>query len=222
MSACHSRLTIAAFAAGLVFALPAVAGPPLICHPFEVGAEPLLPWTESRNWHSPDPSYDVRALASDTLELLSADAPILARMENLRRATIYAAEEPEVSAELLRAVLARAEAAPDGGAAAALAWFDAGYLVESYRQYGVAHGHGMLPGGKAFVPMLSGRETALDGYALVQKAIGLAPEQRPEMEFAASLMAPDAAARTAHRERVTAVVAPGSSLALNLDVYGTW
>src|SRR5262245_19064882 len=109
MSTRRLRLAIATFAAGLVLASPALAGPPLICHPFAVSGEPLLPWSESRNWHSPDRRYDVQALTRDTLELLSDDAPILARMENLRRATIYAAEKPEVGVELLRAVMARTE-----------------------------------------------------------------------------------------------------------------
>src|SRR5687768_18327176 len=37
-------------------------------------------------------SYDVQQLTTDTLRLLTAEAPILARMENMRRATIYAAQ----------------------------------------------------------------------------------------------------------------------------------
>jgi hypothetical protein len=213
----HLRLAAAALAAGLVFALPAVAGPPLICHTFTTGAEPLLPWVPSKNWNSPDRAYDVRGLVSDTLELLDADAPILARMENMRRATIYAAEHAEVSVELLSAVLARTKAVPAADAERALAWFDAGYLVESYRQFGVAQGHGMLPGS---APLLKGLPAMPDGYVLVQKAIGLAQEQRPEMEFAASLMAPDSAAREGHRVR--AVAAAGPLLTANLDIFGSW
>ncbi len=52
-------------------------------------------------------------------------------MENLRRATIYAARDRKAAAELMSALMKRAEA---GGSRDALAWFDAGYLVESYRQ----------------------------------------------------------------------------------------
>src|SRR5829696_226573 len=40
--------------------------------------------------------------------MLSADAPILTRMENLRRATIYAMRDPAVAQELLKTVMARA------------------------------------------------------------------------------------------------------------------
>jgi len=216
MSNSHPLRIAAALAVGLIVSLPAVAGPPLICHPFVVGAEPLLPWVEgTRNWHSPDSSYDVRELTADTLELLSADAPILARMENLRRATIYAAENPTVSAELLGAIVARTQGASPGSAAA-LAWFDAGYLIETYRQFGLVHEHRMLPSGTAFTPMLAGDQAALDGYVLVQKALALAPEKRPEMEFAASLMTRDSAAAAAHRGRAAAAAGADSPLALNL------
>jgi hypothetical protein len=186
----------------------------LICHQFTTGADPLLPWAPGKNWNSPDRAYDVRQLVDDTLALLDADAPILARMENMRRATIYAAERPEISAELLSAVLARTKTVPD--ADAALAWFDAGYLVESYRQFGVAQGHGMLPGS---APLLKGLPAMPNGYVLVQKAIGFAREQRSEMEFAASLMAPDSAARDGHRVRAAA--AAGPLLAANLDIFSS-
>lgn len=215
MSTRHLRLGFATFVAGLALAPPVLAGPPLICHPFAVSGEPLLPWGEGHGWHSPDRDYDVRSLVDDTLALLDADAPILARMENMRRATIYAAQRPEVGAELLSAVLARTKAA--SRVEAAVAWFDAGYLVETYRQLDVAQGYGMLTNGRAVAPLLSGLPAAPDGYRLVQKAIGLAPDLGPEMELAAALMAPDAGARAAHRDRAMAAAATGSPLAANLD-----
>jgi hypothetical protein len=140
------RLAVA-LAAGLSLASAASAGPPLICHPFVTGAEaPLLPWAEGSGWRRPDPGYDVSGLVDDTLELLSADAPLVARMENMRRATIYADAQPEVAAALLRAVVGRTETAPVDVRAAALEWFDAGYLIETYRQLGLVYEHGMLPG----------------------------------------------------------------------------
>jgi hypothetical protein len=181
---------VAAFAVGLTFALPALAGPPLICHPFVTGTAPVLPWTPGRDWNSPDPSYDVGTLTADTLALLSADAPVLARMENLRRATIYAENNRRVATELLSAVMARTEA-PD---ATALAWFDAGYLVETYKQYALIYEHRMQPTPKGYQPLLSGSHAPRDGYALVRKAAELAPTLAPEIEFAASLMVLDNAA----------------------------
>ena len=213
-SNCTARI-VAGLAVGLTFALPALAGPPLICHPFVTDGATLLPWTPSRDWNSPDPSYDVGTLTADTLELLSADAPVLARMENLRRATIYAAKDLRVGAELLGAVVARTEAP----AATALAWFDAGYLVETYRQYNLIHVHGMLPTPKGYEPLLGGSNAALDGYALVQKAAAQAPELEAEIEFAASLMARDNAVADDHRRRAAAAAQAGSLLARNLEQH---
>src|SRR5262245_28341381 len=125
--------------ATVLFALaaPALAGPPLICHPFETGSASLLPWTKTTtNWNAPDPSYDIRRLTTDTMRLLTTDAPVLARMENLRRATIYAARDTAVARQLMAAVLGRALTAAMGpsGSGQALAYFDAAYLVEAYRQ----------------------------------------------------------------------------------------
>jgi hypothetical protein len=214
MSASH-RITriVAAFAIGLTLALPALAGPPLICHPFVTGTAPVLPWSPGRDWNSPDPGYDVAKLTADTLALLSPEAPVLARMENMRRATIYAANDLRVGAELLHAVMARTEAPT----ATALDWFDAGYLVETYRQYNLIHEHGMLPTPKGYQPLLSGSSEALDGHALLQKAAKLSPELVPEVEFAASLMARDNATSEDHRRRAAAAAVDGSLLAQNLE-----
>ena len=204
---------VAALAVGLTFALPALAGPPLICHPFVTGTAPVLPWIPSRDWRSPDPSYDVATLTADTLALLSPEAPVLARMENLRRATIYAEKDRRVGAELLRAVMARTEA-PD---ARALAWFDAGYLIETYKQYALIYEHRMLPTPKGYEPLLTGSSAPLDGYALVRKAAELAPKLAPEIEFAASLMVRDNAVSEDHRRRAAATAVAGSLLARNLE-----
>jgi hypothetical protein len=188
-------------AASVLLALPALAeaGPPLICHPFDAGKAAVLSWGAGPDWNNPDRRYDVRQLTADTLRLLTPETPVIARMENLRRATIYASQNAQVADELLRAVIARAA---DGRNAQAL--FDAGYLIESYKQ--AAHLH---------------RRPAptTDGYAMVVRAITLAGTQ-PEMEFAASLMKSGAVA-DAHRQRARAGAAPGSLLAKNLN-QTTW
>ena len=44
--------------------------------------------------------------------MLTADSPILTRMENMRRATIYAMRDPVLAQELLKTVMARALARP--------------------------------------------------------------------------------------------------------------
>lgn len=180
----------AVLAAGLGLASIASAGPPLICHPFTTGSgAPLLPWAEgTKSWHLPDSGYDRANLVADTLRLLSADAPILDRMENMRRATIYADENPAVAAELLRAVVERTETKPATAHAEALEWFDAGYLVETYRQLGLIYEHKMLPSQSRWTSLVPAELAELDGYALVQKAIALAPESQAELNFASALM----------------------------------
>src|SRR4029450_10362292 len=128
----NARRMFSAVGLVLLVAGAAEAGPPLICHAFDAGNAPLLPWAQGQGWNTPDPKYDVHKLTADTLQLLTADAPILARMENLRRATIYPPRDKQVAAELLAAVMGRAQ---NGNASRdSLAVFDAGYLVESYRQ----------------------------------------------------------------------------------------
>src|SRR5262249_28090120 len=73
------KLPLFLFAAGM-----ALAGPPLICHPFSIGNDPSLPF--GKNWNSPDPKYDTRNLAADTLKLLDSGQSVLTRMETMRRA----------------------------------------------------------------------------------------------------------------------------------------
>ena len=95
----HLAKSTAVLLAFLLFVRSAQAGPPLICHPFVVGTAPALPWADSPNWRAPRPDYDVERLTGDLLALLSSEAPVLARMENIRRATIYAASERRAASE---------------------------------------------------------------------------------------------------------------------------
>ncbi len=161
---------IVAIMAGL--ATTAQAGPPLICHPLEIGQAKSLPWVDL-NYRIGSGGYDVKNLAGDTLAILNSNTPVLVRMETLRRATIYARQDPRAAKELLTRLHARAADSDAAGHSDALAWFDAGYLVETYKQWI----------GKGEPNPASG----LDGYALVKKAIGLRG-QDPEMEFAAALI----------------------------------
>ena len=123
--------------AALALARPALAGPPLLCFPFEIGAAKSLPMGNGA-WHSIDTKYDVGRLVDDTLAILTPDAAVTVRMETIRRATIYASKHPKIANALLTALQRRAEH-PDPKTAA-LAVFDFGYLVETYREatYGLA------------------------------------------------------------------------------------
>lgn len=196
------------FVAALLFARPALAGPLLICHPFPTGGAESLPWGTAPTWHSTDPGYDSRRLVADVVRLLDATPTVLARMETLRRATLYAARDAEVAAALLAALQARAERhrTRTTGAWAA---FDAGYLVETYRQASQVYRWDMLTAA-AKAAWAIREAPAIDGYASIVQALAQTPD--PGMEFAASLVAPGTAA-DGHRRRAEAGARPGSPLA---------
>ena len=215
----NRRFRLPAILAALAFAPAALAGPPLICHPFATEAgTPLLPWADGNRWYLPEPSYDRASLVADTLELLTADAPILTRMENMRRAAIYADGDPALAAALLEAVVERTKSKPDDARTEAVEWFDAGYLVETYRQLDLVHRHGMLPSHRHSASLVPDQLEHLDGYSLVQQAAALAPETRAELEFASALMSREPLT-TAHLRSAASRAAAGSLLAQNLAGY---
>jgi hypothetical protein len=189
----------------VLFATPVFAGPPLICHPFVTESGKLIAWGNGPGWNTPDTSYDVKNLVADTAATLIPGAPVLTRMENLRRATIYAMRDPVVAEQLLKALMNRAlSTTNDGGA-----WFDVGYLVEAYRQ-----GEHMRSDRRNAAAWAAVDATIrVDGYGFVKKAIAQAGPSA-EMEFAASLMTQGAVAE-AHRARA-AKAGAGSLVAKNL------
>jgi hypothetical protein len=153
-------------------ATPALAGPPLICHPLEIGQAKSLPWVDL-NYQKGSGSYDLKNLTKDTLAILDSNTLVLVRMETLRRATLYARQDPQVAKELLTRLHARAVNSGAAGDSQALAWFDLGYLAEAYKQW---------------IPKCEPNPAiGLDGYSWVKKAISLRG-QDPEMEFAAALI----------------------------------
>lgn len=152
-----------------------LAGPPLICHPFDIGTAKSLPFGEtSRSWRAVDPAYDRARLVDDTLALLTPSAPVVVRMETLRRAIAYVSDDRPRAKALLAAVRARAVKTPTTEAEA-LALFDAAYLVDAYQQMkGYGTGLDTLTGGA-------------DGYAMLRAAIQVRPDD-PAMHLAAALM----------------------------------
>ena len=170
----HSR-RFSQLALGIVavlgFTTVAFAGPPLICHAIEIGQANSLPSVDL-NFHKGETSYDLKNLTRDTLAILDSKPSVLVRMETLRRATIYARQDPQAARELITRLQARATKA-EGGNMGALAWFDLGYLAEAYKQW-----------------MRNGEPNparGLDGYAWVKKAIHLRGSDS-EMELAAALI----------------------------------
>ena len=166
-----SRLTISIVAVLLGFTTFAQAGPPLICHPIEIRQAKSLPWVEFN--HRGRTDYDLKNLSRDTLAILDSHTPVLVRMETLRRATIYARHDTQVAKELITRLQERAANSDAAGRPDALAWFDVGYLAETYKQW-MGQGEPNPASG-------------LDGYGWVKRAISLRG-QDPQMEFAAALI----------------------------------
>ncbi|RPI28808.1 MAG: hypothetical protein EHM61_03885 [Acidobacteria bacterium] len=187
----------------------ALAGPPLVCFPFDTGGQPSLSWG-GQGWHESDPKYDTANLASDTVNLLRNDVSVIARMETLRRAGIYAANDPKAGSALLGALKTRVK---NGGEKQSVAYalFDLGYFADTYRQ-------------------ASRRDNSLephqiDGYSLVSKAIEGLPESA-DIHFAAALMTADRKDKKAEHERHLQQAAQGaqegSLLARNLVSHFQW
>jgi hypothetical protein len=196
-----------AVAAVVFFATPALAGPPLICFPFETEGGALLAWGKGSGWNTPDRAYDIKKLVADTNAVLTADAPILTRMENMRRATIYAMRDPQIAHDLLKTVMARALATTTDSRA----WFDAGYLIESYQQAVHLRDKGK-PELRAWAAV--DETIRVDGYSWVKKAMAMTSPSA-EMEFAASLMT-DGPTAASHRAKAAASAPKGSLVARNI------
>jgi hypothetical protein len=183
-SRAFSPLAISIAAILIGFTTYAQAGPPLTCHRIEIGQASSLPPID---WNQKDTGgYNLKNLIRDTLAILDSNTSVLVRMETLRRATIYARHDPQIAKELLTRLHARTANSRSSGYSEALAWFDAGYLAETYKQWL----------GKAVYNPAAG----MDGYVWVKKAISLRGED-PEMEFAAALITLSGP-ESAHREHL--------------------
>jgi hypothetical protein len=207
MNTRHIALRLALAASVAVTALqPAVAGTPLICHPYEIGNAKTLPAGPKRGT---DPGYDRTTLTTDTLALLTPETPLIVRMETLRRAAIYATsdmrhwkneayttDDRTVALALFEKLRERTLGAT--GDALALALFDAGFFVETLR-------HAQL-------------DLGIDGYALLTKASELRPNDA-EIEFALALASSWPKQRDSHDEHVRLAKSrakSGTLLAANL------
>lgn len=170
----------------LLFAAPAFAGPPLLCHPFQTHGAPSLPWGGS-GWNQPRADYDLARLGGDTEALLAPATPVVARMETLRRAAIYASRDGSAVRGLAARLDARIAAAKDDDARA-LALFDAGYFRETLQDIVRLQGYDMPAIGKVDVPALRALLAGTDGSVRIDQAMKLRP-QDPALHFAAALVA---------------------------------
>jgi hypothetical protein len=205
----------------LLVELTSLAGPPLICHPIEIGNSRSLPWGETSDWRAVKRDYDLNRLVEDTLALLTPDTPMLARMETLRRATVYAVwarhdrevgisvKDEKLANELLTRLMDRIRESVRNNQSYLLALFDAGYLQSCYQQ---ANYHS----GKS-VEGYSMVRKSLDGYTMVRKATG-GRGGTAEMEFAAALASksPPQPLHLQHLQRAIAGAQEGTLLARNI------
>lgn len=160
------------------------AGPPLLCHPFQVQGQPSLPW--GAGWNQPSTSFDLRQLGARTQALLTADTPVIARMETLRRAAIYASADARALTDLSKRLEARVAAAATPQARA-LALFDAGYFDETLEDVVRLQGYDMPGIGRVDTAALRGITARQDGAARIEQALALRAD--PAMHFAAALVA---------------------------------
>jgi hypothetical protein len=201
----HLIMTAALFA---WFVTSALAGPPLVCHRFDISNAKSLPWV-SHNWKlSGTESYETKNLPADTLAILDNDSTILVHMETLRRAALYGTKDPVALKHLALKLIARSDAAPQNTPAVAMADFDLGYFAEILTQI-----HWIA---KDFANPLQ----SVDGYALVRKARQLHPNNA-QIEFAAALITLEGHVSD-HQQYAQAALAGGKNdplLAQNLSVH---
>ncbi len=183
----HIRTTVFAAIAALALASPALAGPPLLCHPYDIGSAKSLPWVGQASWFEGQPGYKLENLVTDTETLLTPSTPVVVRMETLRRAAIYASTDPKIAAALLKRVISRAEATEEAGRPDALAYLDAAYLAGAFNEITRLASSTGWESRAAVARQVTG---TLDAYSLIRKSLVLRPND-PAIQFAAALISSD-------------------------------
>lgn len=190
--------------AGTLLATPALAGPPLLCFPYEIGKSKSLPW--GKDAFSQSKGYDTSKVVDDTLGLLKTEKSALVRMETLRRAAIYVQGNKPRATELLAKLAWIALDAEAAGTPSADAWFNAGYLAATFEQGGVD------------LDWKPGVADGRNGYAWIKQALALTPDD-PAMHFAAALVCSNtrSGAGREHIKKAVAGTEPGTDLAKSIE-----
>jgi hypothetical protein len=206
----HLHRILTAFAITFALAAPALAGPPLLCHPFDIGAAQSLPWDGTRGWSHGRSDYAVANLVADTQRIVQPDTPVVVRMETVRRAAIYASQDPAVTTALLDALGSPARAARDP-----LAPLDVAYAIEALHQITMLGPRSEFAGRVAGInSVLAGRNTA----PFIEAATKARPSD-PAVSFAAAmiLMGTDKDAYRVHAARARAGASQDALVSKNLD-----
>jgi hypothetical protein len=211
----RTRLISAAAVVALAIAVPALAGPPLLCHPFEIGTARSLPWNGTEAWWQGRADYKLDNLIADTEALLTPSTPVIVRMETLRRAALYASADENIASQLLNRLMSRAEAAEKAGHPNGLALLDAAYVAGAFREIT------MLSATAEFSGRVAGVRAALGGtdpYALITRSVAARPDDAG-IQFAAALISADKnrSAYAGHAAKARAGAAHDPLLARNID-----
>lgn len=174
-----------ALSAAMLFAPLAFAGPPLLCHLFDIGGAHSLPW--GGGWNKPVSGYDLTRLTKETEALLTPRMPVIVRMETLRRAAIYASHNGAVARDLNTRLASRVTTASTP-TTKALALFDAGYYAETLQELVRLQRYDMPGVGKVDTAALRAIVAAGDGSVRIDQALALRPNDAA-MRFAAALVA---------------------------------
>jgi hypothetical protein len=174
----------------LSLAAPALAGPPFICHQFEISSTASLPWVDG-DYLGMRGDYDITRVVADTQALLKPDMPTIARMETLRRAVLYASRDRALAERLVAALAARVDAAGKAGRTDALAIFDLGYALEAINEIETLGASWERPGRAR----ARGEHDAADGgRALILRARATRRRRRYRVRAGADLEEAEAAA----------------------------
>src|SRR6476660_7714888 len=93
------RSLLALLGATVILAAPALAGPPLLCFPYQIGSAKSLPWGDDA--FKADKGYDRAHLVDDTVRLLQDQPSTLVRMETIRRAAVYVGQDHALARDLV-------------------------------------------------------------------------------------------------------------------------
>ena len=210
MSPRHVRLTlVSSLLCVLFFAAHALAGPPLLCHPYDIGQTASLPWDGSTSWFHGRAGYELRNLVRDTGAVLTASTPVVARMETIRRAAIYASLDRQVAIGLVRWFNERARSGD------ALALLDAALVTETLNQLGQL---GRLGDFRDRAPIAAAAAAGTDGRAYLRRALEARPDDAAFQFAAAIIMAgKDRQAYEGHARKARAGGAQDPLLSRNLN-----
>jgi hypothetical protein len=196
------RSILALLGATVILAAPALAGPPLLCFPYQIGSATSLPWGDDA--FKADKGYDRAHLVDDTVRLLQEQPSTLVRMETIRRAAIYVGHDHALARDLVSRMSWIAMDSEAQGKPNAQAWFDTGFAIATLRQNGAELG------------ARPGVESNAEGFLYIKRALALDPDDDAK-QFGAALVLFEHGDCKPYLKRAVAGAKPGSDLARSIE-----